>query len=338
MTRTFSFLASTALACTVFAGAAAAQEFTLRYGHYLGNSPYLAVEQQFAERVSERSNGRIRVEIAYAGALGAGQELLQLAGRGAIDFAAIVPGYYADQLPLARAFQIPFVFDSPLQAIEVSRKSHAEIPAFGEEFDRMNVRALFQQPLGSYFMTGKTPECSSIETLNGKRIRSFGADIPRAHAAIGAVPVTVAVGEVYEAIDRGTIDYSFLNPGNILSNRLYEVGQYSCGPFMSIAGHFIVIGNRTWDRLPADLQELILEEAAFAQTAYVEAINTLEASAMEQIKAAGGEFIDISSEELAKWTSAAPDGLADWRDSIAAAGNAELANEIYAKWIEWTSN
>lgn len=338
MTRTFSFLASTAIACTVLAGAASAQEFTLRYGHYLGNSPYLAVEQQFAERIAERSNGRIRVEIAYAGALGAGQELLQLAGRGAIDLAAIVPGYYADQLPLARAFQIPFVFDSPLQAIEVSSKSYAEIPAFGAEFDRMNVRVLFQQPLGSYFMTGKTPDCANIETLNGKRIRSFGADIPRAHAAIGAVPVTVPVGEVYEAIDRGTIDYSFLNPGNILSNRLYEVGKYSCGPFMSIAGHFIVIGNRTWDRLPADLQAILLEEAAVAQTAYVEAINTLEASAMEQITAAGGEFIDISDEELGKWIAVAPNGLADWRDAIAARGDANLANEIYAKWMEWTSN
>lgn len=338
MTRTFSLLASTALACSVLAGAATAQEFTLRYGHYLGNSPYLAVEQQFAERIAERSDGRIRVEIAYAGALGAGQELLQLAGRGAIDIAAIVPGYYADQLRLARAFQIPFVFDSPLQAIEVSSKSYAEIPAFGEEFARMNVRVLFQQPLGSYFMTGKTPECASIDALNGKRIRSFGADIPKAHAAIGAVPVTVAVSEVYEAIDRGTIDYSFINPGNILSNRLYEVGKYSCGPVMSIAGHFIVIGNRTWDRLPTDLQEIILEEAAVAQTAYVEAINTLEASAMEQITAQGGEFIELSDEELSKWVDAAPDGLAEWRDSIAAGGNAELANEIYAKWIEWTSN
>ncbi|MCG6121272.1 MAG: TRAP transporter substrate-binding protein DctP [Microvirga sp.] len=338
MTRTFSFLASTALACTVLAGAASAQEFTLRYGHYLGNSPYLAVEQQFADRIAERSDGRIKVEFAYSGALGAGQELLQLAGRGAIDMAAIVPGYYADQLSLARAFQIPFVFDSPLQAIEVSSKSFAEIPAFAEEFGRMNVRVLFQQPLGAYYMTGKTADCTTVDALNGKKVRSFGADIPRAQAAVGIVPVSVAVGEVYEAIDRGTIDYSFLNPGNVLSNRLYEVGRYNCGPVMNFAGHFIVIGNRTWDRLPEDLQTIILEEAATAQTAYVEAINELEEDAIEQITAQGGEFIPIPDEEMAKWVAAAPDGLADWRDSIAAAGNPELATEIYDKWIEWTSN
>jgi TRAP-type transport system periplasmic protein len=341
MRPTFKFLASAAVAVTFLAHAspeAAAQEFTLRYGHYLGNSPYVAVEQEFAERVEERTEGRVKIEFAYAGALGAGNELLQLAGRGAVDMAAIVPGYYADQLPLARAFQIPFVFESPLEAIEVSRKSFAEIPAFQAELDRMNVNFLFHQPLGSYYMTGKSPECDTVAALNGKKVRSFGADIPRAQAAIGIVPVTVGVGEVYEALERGTIDYSFLNPGNILSNRLHEVAKYNCGPVMSIAGHFIVIGKRTWDRLPEDIQKIILEEAGTAQTRYVESIENLELDAIRQIEATGGEFKAFSDAEMAKWQETAPDGLAVWRDAFAAAGNKEVAEEVYAKWNEWTAN
>lgn len=340
MKSTFKFLASAAVAVTFVAHMspeAAAQEFTLRYGHYLGNSPYLAVEQEFAQRVEERTNGRVKIEFAYAGALGAGTELLQLAGRGAVDMAAIVPGYFADQLPLARAFQIPFVFDSPLEAIDVSRKSFDEIPAFQAELDRMNVNFLFHQPLGSYYMTGKSPDCDNVAALDGKKVRSFGADIPKAHAAVGIVPVSVSVGEVYEALERGTIDYSFLNPGNVLSNRLYEVAKFNCGPVMSFAGHLIVIGKRTWGRLPEDIQKIIIEEADSAQTRYVESIDALEVEAIKQIKAAGGEFKPLPDAEMAKWEEMAPDGLAAWRDAYAAAGNPEVAAEVYSKWREWTA-
>ena len=90
------------------------------------------------------------------------------------------------------------------------------------------------------------------------------------------MPVSVGVGDVYEALQRGTLDYSFLNRGNVLSNKLYEVGKYSCGPVMSIAGHLIVIGNDTWDSLPADIQKILLEEADKAGKDYIDAIDKLE--------------------------------------------------------------
>ena len=74
----------------------------------------------------------------------------------------------------------------------------------------------------------------TVEGLKGKKIRSFGADIPKIFEAIGAVPVSVAFGDIYEAVQRGTLDYSFINRGNINAIKVYEVGKYSCGPVMSI--------------------------------------------------------------------------------------------------------
>src|SRR3546814_18689818 len=104
----------------------------------------------------------------------------------------------------------------------------------------------------------------------------FGADSPKVLAACGAGPVTIVGGEIYKALQRVSLDYSFSNPGNILANKLYEPGKYSCGPIMSIAGHLIVIGNRTWDRLPKDIQDIILEESAKAQEAYLPFLDKVE--------------------------------------------------------------
>jgi len=317
--------------------AADAQETKLRWGHYLGNSPFVSVEQEFAKKIEARTNGRVKIEITYAGGLGKGNELLQLTGRGAIDMASIAPGYYADQLRYWKAYQIPFVFSSPKQAIEIALTSLKELPPFKAELDKAGVNFLFQQPLGEYYLTGPNGDCDKIESLKGKKLRSFGSDLPKLHSAIGAVPVTVGVTEVYEALQRGTLDYSFLNAGNVLSNRLYEPGKFSCGPVMTISGHLIIIGKRSFDRLPKDVQEIFADEAAKSQAEYLAFVEGHEKKAVESIKAAGGVFKPFPDSELEKWRKATPDLLAAWAADLETKGDGPAARAVEKRWRELTA-
>ena len=107
MKRLKSALAVSAVVPIFAAGAAWAEEVTLRWGHYLGDSQYLQVEKDFAAAVEEATDGRVKIEITFAGGLGAGPELLTLTGRQAIDMAAIVPAYHPEQLLFWRAYQSP---------------------------------------------------------------------------------------------------------------------------------------------------------------------------------------------------------------------------------------
>jgi TRAP-type C4-dicarboxylate transport system substrate-binding protein len=312
--------AATVLGALAFAGSAqAAPEFKLRWGHYLPNSPFVQVEKDYAEAVKQRTNGRVEIEITFAGGLGKGGELMTLAGRGAIDMAAVV-------------YQIPFIFGSPRQAMEISAESYQKLPVFQEELDKFNVHFLFHQPLGSYFMTGPDGNCDNLAGLAGKKIRSFGADIPKMFEAVGAVPVSVGFGDIYEAVQRGTLDYSFINLGNINAIKVYEVGKFSCGPAMSITGHLLVIGKKTWDSLPADIQQIMTEEALKSGKAYIDAIDKIETDAGAAMTAAGAVIKPMADGELAKWHAAAPDMLQDWVDARTADGEGERANEVAAFW------
>ena len=319
-------------AAVLAASAASAQEVTLRWGHYLGDSAFVQAEKDFAAAVTERTEGRVKVEITFAGGLGAGNEVLTLAGRGAIDMASVVPGYYADQLLYWRAYQIPFVFESPRQAMEISAAAYKDLPYFQEELSKFGVKFLFHQPLGDYYLTGPDENCDNVAALAGKKIRSFGADIPKAHEAIGAVPVSVGVGEVYEALQSGSLDYSFLNRGNILSNRLYEPGPFSCGPIMAITGHLIVINEDVWGDISADDQAIIMEEATKAGEAYINNIEAAEDAAGAAIIEAGGTIKPFPAEELAKWKATAPDLLQNWVDDMTSRGMGDQANEVSAYW------
>ena len=319
-------------ALAVAGTAQAAPEFKLRWGHYLPNTAFLQAEKDFAAAVKERTDGRVEIEITFAGGLGKGGELMTLAGRGAIDMAAVVPGYYPDQLLFWKAYQIPFIFGSPREAMEISAESYQALPVFKEELDKFNVHFLFHQPLGSYFMTGPDGNCDTLEGLKGKKIRSFGADIPKMFEAVGAVPVTVGFGDIYEAVQRGTLDYSYINLGNINAIKVYEVGKFSCGPAMSITGHMIVIGKKTWDSLPADIQAIMVEEGLKSGKAYIDAVDKIESDGGAAMAAAGAVIKPMKDGEMAKWRAAAPDMLQNWVDGMTERGEGARANEVADFW------
>jgi TRAP-type C4-dicarboxylate transport system substrate-binding protein len=341
MTRRIPLLLSAfsvALGFTV-ANTADAQQFRLRWGHYLADGPFLQYEKDYARKIEERTKGRVKIDMTFAGGLGKGAELLLLVGRGAVDMSSTPPGYNPDQLRYWRAFQIPFVFKSSEQAMDVLYKVVEEFPVYRQEMDKMGVVWLFQQPLGIYYMTGPSPDCASVDKLRGKKIRSFGADIPKAHSAVGAVPVTVDPTGIYEGLKLGTIDYSFINAGNIQQYKLWEVGKHNCGPLTAITGHNITIGKKTWSRLPPDIQKIFLDQARETAKEYLAWVGEAENKAVQNIKAQGGIFHEFPAAELRKWKAASPDFLALWeKDTAAATGDAETPRKVAARWKALTAN
>ncbi|GGE31934.1 C4-dicarboxylate ABC transporter [Agaricicola taiwanensis] len=314
--------------------AKAQAEFNLRWAHYLPNTPFLEIENSFAEAVEKRTDGKVKITGTYAGGLGGAGEILNLAGRGAVDFATSAAGYYPDRLPVWKASQLPFVFDTPKQAIETFKTLREEFPLFDEEMKGMGIRFLFQQPLGSYYFVGPQAGCDTLEGLAGKKIRAFGSEIPKIISAAGAVAITLTTTEMYEAVQRGVIDYANADVGNIASLKLYEVGKNICGPIMTFSGHMMTISERTWAKLPEEYQKIIMEEADAAQQRYLDWVDDNGKNAIKVINDAGIQITPFNADEMAKWKAATPDLVQAWAEDMAKRGKGEEANKIAARLKE----
>ena len=142
------------------------------------------------------------------------------------------------------------------------------------------------------------------------------------------MPVSVGVGDVYEALQTGALDYSFPNRGNILSNRLYEPGPYSW------SGHgdhrSLIVINDVWGDIAAGDQAIILEEGKKAGKAYIDNIEAAEEKAGAEIIKAGGIIKEFPASELAKWKAAAPDLLQNWVDDMTTRGMGDEAGKVAA--------
>lgn len=104
-----------------------------------------------------------------------------------------------------------------------------------------------------------------IDGLSSHRLRVMDAPIQgRIFRALGTVPDPIAYGDVYRAIETGRVDGLENESASIQNVGLYEVAPYISLTQHAITVRPIVMSARTFDALPRDLQEIILQAGAEA--------------------------------------------------------------------------
>ncbi|MCF8062642.1 MAG: TRAP transporter substrate-binding protein DctP, partial [Deltaproteobacteria bacterium] len=160
----------------------------------------------WAQEVEKRTNGRVKVEIGWSQAFGTVAEMPDLVRTGAVQMAALAPGYYAKQMPLWNVLSaMPFVTYDPEVTCRVTWELYDTFPAMKEELVKNNVKMLYVGVLNPYKFLSKKA-IRSLDDMKGLKIRSWGTMLPWAMKTVDAVPVSISVADAYDAFSRGTID------------------------------------------------------------------------------------------------------------------------------------
>ena len=335
--RPITMTAVTLLALLGFTPAGSAQEYPrleLRFGHFTPPRPtHAQVDQWFAEELEKRSGGRITMKIYWGEAVGKAQELIKLTAQGAIDVSAVPPAYFPAQLPLLAATNsLPLTMASAREAQAVSHTLWQEIPAMREEARRANVWPLFFHVLNPYHLLCTKP-IRTLDDLKGKKMRSWGEDIPRVWQAVGAVPVTVLPGEFYESLQRGSVDCMLLSWDLLAAFKLHDVAKYaSTISFGAIISNPQWYNLKKWESFPPHVKKLFTELADEAKRLDLAKVEQAERDAVEAMKAAGVEFIEF--QDQAKFEKHLPDFLSDWVKRMEKIGKGLEAQAMADRWRE----
>ena len=135
------------------------------------------VDQWFADEVKKRTNGAVEMKIFFSNGLGEVKETLSLLESGAIDVAALSPGYFLINCPSSpRRTRFRWRSTISSQAYVISKRFMAEVPAFMDEARAKKIRPIFFHVLNPYLMVAKEPVLS-VEQLKGKKFRTWGSDL-----------------------------------------------------------------------------------------------------------------------------------------------------------------
>lgn len=253
-------LASAAAAVLAVMGAASAQELAQTHLKVMGgasfNAQYRDFEQPFwVKEIPERSGGKITAEITPVNELGLkGTEVLRLLSLGVLDFATPILGYVAPDEPLSAAADLAGL--SP--DVKVARQvSEAWLPVLDKAYqEKHGIKLLGIWPYPAQVMFCKT-EFSKLSDLKGFKVRTGNSSLAEFVEAIGATSVTMPIGEVVPALDRGVVDCAITGTLPGYDFKWFEVTNYVYGLPLGWSQMVQAVNLKTWERLGPDVQTFL---------------------------------------------------------------------------------
>lgn len=303
---------------------------TLRWAHFSAEAwGSSQADKLFAKEVEERTNGKVRAQFFWSGAMGGPAELVELTSSGAVDVGSFVPSYYPAQFPLLSLVNsLPLTWEDPVLAMETQKYLALNNPHVIKELETTGFVPILFHGLAPYRLQCTKP-VRRIEDLKGLRIRTFGDWPPFMFERLGAVPVNVAMTEVYEGLQRGTLDCAYNSTESAGFLKLAEVAKYwSDINLGAIAAYSSFVGRSTYDRWPDELKTIMKEAAEIAEAYEKEEFAKLEEKYLNEALQNRIEYIKFEDQE--KLSEVLPNMLDTWEKTMCERGMCEAAQSVVA--------
>jgi TRAP-type C4-dicarboxylate transport system substrate-binding protein len=145
-----------------------------------------------------------------------------------------------------------------------------------------------------------------MEDFKGKRIRGYGEISTEILKALGGAPVFMSVGEVYLALQRGTIDGVLTSTCSVYERKFYEVTKYftliRCGEIQNQPA--VLVNLKKYQQLPADMQKLLVDASKDAQDWGLDIALKGTDDCLAKLKEGGMEIYNLPEQEKNRWAAA----------------------------------
>lgn len=223
---------------------------------------------KFAELLSQKTNGKVKIELYPNGQLGGQKELVDGMRMGTVDLSITDVSMLSNYDKAVAYVDFPYVFDS----VEHARKA-----LDGKAGDVMKARILKAsgiRPLSMMAVAFRNTilsekEIKSIEDMKGLKVRTPQAPgIIATFKALGATPVPIPSGEAYTAIQTKVVDGMEGNAEYLTLIKIPEVAKKWYETHHNLTTTEINISEKVFKKLPADVQEKMTEAASQALEYY----------------------------------------------------------------------
>ena len=221
--------------------------------------------ERFAKEVKNISHNRLNIQVFAGGQLVPPLQTFDAVSQGTVQMGHGAAYYWAGKIPAAQFFTaVPFGMNA--QGMNAWFYGGGGLELWQDLYRAYNLVPLPMGNTGVQMGGWFRKKIDSVDDLKGLKMRIPGLG-GRVMAKAGVNPVLLAGGEIYTALERGTIDATeWVGPYHDLRLGLYRAAKYYYYPGWHEPGTALelIVNLKAWESLPKDLQLLVKTAAAAA--------------------------------------------------------------------------
>ena len=307
-------------------------QYIIKFSHVVSpNTPKGKAAELFAKLVDERLEGKVRVEIFPNSQLYNDNKVIEAMRLSDSKTTGIIAAPSLSKFvkfsKTLQAFDLPFLFHNINDVHKLTDSDVAK--KMTDPLHKKGLRALafLDNGMKVFSIKGDEPLRNAPDDFVGKKFRIQSSDVHAAMIkALGGTPQKLPFKEVYTALGQGVVDGQENAWSNVYSKKFHEVQDYITVSGHSYLGYLMVVSDRFWQNLPADIRgelEKIIAEVTITSREYAAQADTGDRKKVEQSGTA--KVIELSEKEKKQWIKATRKVEDQFRDEI----GAELLKEIH---------
>ena len=286
----------------LFFAASSAHAETLTYSTFFPPTHIQAVtSENWCKEVEKRTDGRVKFQFFPGQTLTRAPQTYEAVTDGIADIGVTGIAYTQGRFPVMSSLDMPLGYPSGVVATKAANALFDKMnPA---EFDSAKIMYFHGHGPG-YIHTRKAP-VKKLEDLKGLRIRSTGMSA-NIVTALGGTPVSMAMPDTYQSLQRGVVDGSF-HP--VETNKGWNMGEVVS--YMTIAKpaaytttFYVVMNKSKWNKISPEDQKVIEEINKEWALKHGEAWDSSDEEGMAFFKEKGGTVITLDDAESGRWVTA----------------------------------
>ena len=292
----------------------------------------------FMEKLTEMVGDAVSYNYFPSGQLAPLKQLLGAVQSGVGDAAPIPVGYSSDKMPLNGVTMLPGLGESAHQIIAAYRKAMQD-PVFMQEYEANDLVPIWNMAFPPYQYVATDEAVKTLDGFSGKVIRSAGGSTNLAIQQLGASPTEVSAGDIYVAMERGTVNATISSYLTIEGYGVAELCKAASrnGSFGNFSNIFCV-SARKWEEIPDDVRSAMMEAGAWTEEHVADVMDGEAEELAKKFTELGVEIYDFPEDQLKLINEKLAVVQDDWVERLEGRGvEAQQALEIYRSALADTS-
>ena len=260
----------------------------------------------FAKKVGDMTGGKFSISVHPGGELMPAFGVVDGVQQGTVEAAHTAPYYFfGKDDTFAMGTAIPFGLNS--RQLTAWYYDGNGLKLFREFYDKYNIVNFPGGNTGAQMGGWYRKEIKGVADIKGLKMR-IGGFAGKVFTRMGGVPQNIPGGEIYQALEKGTIDATeWVGPYDDeklgfqkVAKNYYYPGWWEGG----LSAHFF-INTAKWAELPKNYQAIVTAAAAAASGDMVAKYDARNPKAIQSLVAAGAQLRPFSTEIMqAAYTAA----------------------------------